>query len=350
MNPDWRAFLESRAATVTETGALFDAAPVEPDCALVDLSHLGLIAVGGPEAQAFLQGQLSNDLRELSDGHSQLSSHCSAKGRMLASFRVLRIEQSIFLVLPRIQLGPLLKRLRMFLLRAKATIDDASDALVCFGIIGTCADQALGALFGALPPGDNDLVTAGDAHLIRVPGAVPRFLFIGPAAQAQTLWQQAADQGEGQVVEANADAWALQDIRAGIPTVYPETSEQFVPQMTNLQLIDGVSFTKGCYTGQEVVARMQYLGKLKRRMYVAETETDRAPCPGDLLWVPDSRSEQAPGRVVDACALAPGRYALLVVVEIAAAEGGEVRLATADGQPGPVLALSAPPYGFPAEV
>lgn len=353
MNQNWRAFLESRSARIDATSddsgaqagtAVFPNAPVDAECALVDLSHLGLIAIGGPEAMDFLQGQVSNDLRELSDSHSQLSSHCSAKGRMLANFRALRIEDSLFLVLPRTQMEPLLKRLRMFLLRAKATIDDASDALVCFGIVGRCADGALGELFGALPSGDNDMTRSGDATLIRVPGPVPRYLFIGPAELAQGVWQLAAEQA----VEANADLWALHDIRAGLPTVWPETSDAFVPQMTNMQLIDGVSFTKGCYTGQEVVARMQYLGKLKRRMYTAEVETDVAPRPGDLLNVPGSKSEQASGRVVDARAIAPGRYALLVVVEISAAEGGEVRLAQPDGN-GPLLSIAAPPYGFPAE-
>ena len=355
MNLNWRAFLESRSASVSEPNgeardhagsAQFAGAPGDADCALVDLSHLGLIAVGGPQAADFLQGQVSNDIRELSDSHSQLSSHCSPKGRILADFRVLRIEQSIFLVLPRSQMEPLLKRLRMFLLRSKASIDDASDALVCFGVVGNCADAALGELFGALPAGDNDMTQAGAATLIRVPGLVPRYLFIGPAEQAQRLWQRAAEQA----IEANADLWALHDIRAGIPTVVPKTSDAFVPQMLNLQLIDGVSFTKGCYTGQEVVARMQYLGKLKRRMYTAEVESAIAPQPGDVLSVPGSTSEQAPGRVVDARAIAPGRYALLVVVEISAAEGGEVRLASDGTGDGPLLRLQAPPYGFPAEV
>jgi folate-binding protein YgfZ len=356
MNQDWRAFLEARSATVSEPdpdqhqddagAARFADAPSEADCALIDLSHLGLIAVGGPEATDFLQAQVSNDIRELSDTHSQLNSHCTAKGRMLANFRMLRIEQSLFMVLPRSQMAPLLKRLRMFLLRAKATIDDASDALVCFGIIGDCADAALGDLFATLPNDDNAMTRSGDATLIRIPGRVPRYLFIGPAQQAKTLWQSAA----GQALQANADLWALHDIRAGIPTVLPQTSEAFVPQMVNMHLIDGVSFTKGCYTGQEVVARMQYLGKLKRRMYIAEVESDRPPRPGDLLSVPGSKSEQAPGRVVDARAVAPGRFELLVVVEISAAEGGEVRLARESGDTGPLRRLKAPPDGFPVEV
>jgi folate-binding protein YgfZ len=347
MHPDWRAFLESRSAAVGDDGAARFAGAAapgsEPDCAVVDLSHLGLIAVGGPEAESFLQGQVSNDVRELSDAHTQLSSHCSPKGRMLANFRVLRIEESIFLVLPRSQMAPLLKRLRMFLLRAKAQIDDASDALVCFGLIGGCADAALGELFGALPQHDNAMSRAGDAALIRIPGVIQRFLFISPAEQAKALWQLAVT--EAGAAEANPDLWALHDIRAGLPTVLPETSDAFVPQMTNMQLIDGVSFHKGCYTGQEVVARMQYLGKLKRRMYIAEVQTDQAPQPGDLLSAPGSTSEQAPGRVVDARPAGPDTWQMLVVAEISAAEANDLHL----GDDGPRLRLQPPPYGFPAE-
>jgi folate-binding protein YgfZ len=340
MNQDWQAFLGARGATITDDGAArFDAAPADADCALTDLSHLGLIAIGGPEAADFLQGQVSNDVRELSDTHTQFSSHCSPKGRMLANFRLLRIEESLFLVLPRSQMDALLKRLRMFLLRAKATIDDASDALVCCGFVGSCTEGVLAGHFGEVPQGDNDMARAGDAALIRVAGATPRYLFIGPAADAQVLWEAATAAG---AVEASPDLWALHDIRAGIPTVLPETTDAFVPQMTNMQLIDGVSFHKGCYTGQEVVARMQYLGKLKRRMYVAEVDTDTAPRPGDVLSAPGSTSEQGPGKVVDARPSAPGHWELLVVAEIGAAEGYGLRL----GDNGPQLQIRAPAYGF----
>jgi hypothetical protein len=340
MNQDWQTFLTARGATIAAEGtARFDGAPTDPACAVADLSHLGLIAVGGPEAVDFLQGQVSNDVREVSETHTQLSSHCSPKGRMLANFRLLRMEETIFLVLPRSQMDALLKRLRMFKLRANATIDDASDALVCCGIVGGCADAALAERFGSLPQGDNDMVRAGDAALIRVAGSVPRYLFVGPAADAKTLWEGAVTAGAAQ---AGPDLWALHDIRAGIPTVVPETADAFVPQMANMQLIDGVSFHKGCYTGQEVVARMQYLGKLKRRMYIAEVDTDTPPKPGDVLSAPGSSSEQGPGRVVDARASAPGHWELLVVAEIAAAEGEGLQL----GADGPMLELRAPAYGF----
>ncbi|ESQ16144.1 MAG: hypothetical protein N838_06670 [Thiohalocapsa sp. PB-PSB1] len=189
MNQNWRAFLASRSADLSEPSdptqsgagsARFANNSLDLDCALVDLSYLGLIAIGGPEAEDFLQAQVSNDIRELSETHSQLNSHCSAKGRMIANFRMLRIEQTMFLLLPRTQLEPLFKRLQMFRLRADVTIDNASDALVCFGILGTCADAALTEVFGSLPAADNDMSRAGEAVLIRVPGNIPRYLFIGP--------------------------------------------------------------------------------------------------------------------------------------------------------------------------
>jgi len=347
MHPDWRAFLESRSARIGDDGAArFSTAPApgdEPACAVIDLSHLGIISVEGPEAEAFLQGQLSNDVRELSDTHTQLSSHCSPKGRMLASFRVLRTGERILLVLPRAQLDAVLKRLRMFLLRTKATISDTSDALVCIGVVGSCAESALGPEFGPLPGDTNGMRRSDDAALIRVAGPAPRVLLIGPPAQAQLLWQRAV--AEAGAVEADPDLWALHDIRAGLPTVVPETSDAFVPQMANMQLIDGVSFTKGCYTGQEVVARMQYLGKLKRRMYVAEVEADTPPAPGTPLAAGGSTSEQGPGLVVDARPTGPGRVAMLVVAEISAAEEGGLAL----GNNGPVLRLEPPPYGFRPE-
>lgn len=346
MHQDWQAFLESQGGRIGEDGAAhFDSASAQPACAVADLSHYGLIAIDGPEAQDFLQGQVSNDLREVTEIHTQLSSHCSPKGRMLADFRVLRVEDSLLLVLPRAQMDSLLKRLRMFLLRTNATIEDASDALVCFGITGSCAETSLIHAFGRLPEQPNAMVRAGDTALIRIADPSPRYLLIGPVESARAAWEAARAAG---AELANPDFWALQDIRAGLPTVLPETRDRFVPQMANMQLIDGVSFHKGCYTGQEVVARMQYLGKLKRRMYIAEAELGpdaEPPRPGAALSSSSSTSEQAPGQVVDARASSPGHWEMLVVAEISAAENGELRL----GDDGPLIKLSPPPYGFPAE-
>ncbi len=341
MNSEWQRFIEARSGVINVGDHIqFPAAPTEADCALMDLSHLGLIRVAGADAESFLQGQLTNDVREVSSSHTQLAGHCSPKGRMLANFRVLRLDETFYLQLPRIALPAALQRLRMFVLRAKVTVDDASDALVCIGLAGTCAPGALAQQVPDLPDTDHGMARADGLTVVRVPGPSPRFEILGAVDIVEPLWERL----EAQATPMGGTYWALLDIRAGVPTVYPETADAFVPQMTNMQLIDGVSFTKGCYTGQEVVARMQYLGKLKRRMYQAEVQTDTAPRPGDALHAPGSTSEQATGRVVDARPSGDGRYELLAVVEVDAAEAGEVRL----GANGPVLTIKAPPYGLPS--
>lgn len=342
MNSQWKRFVEEAHSGVVDAGdqTRFPAAPPEADCALMDLSHLGLIGVAGTDAQSFLQGQLTNDVREVSPSHTQLAGHCSPKGRMLASFRVLRLDDTFLLQLPRIALPAALKRLRLFVLRAKVTLEDASDTLVCIGLAGPCAPGLLAEHIPDLPGTGHGMARHGEFTVIRIPGATPRYEILGPAGAMEPLWEALATRA----TPMDGAYWALLDIRAGLPTVYPETADAFVPQMTNLQLIDGVSFTKGCYTGQEVVARMRYLGKLKRRMYLAEVESPTAPRPGDELHAPGSTSEQTSGRVVDARPSGAGRYELLAVVEVEAAESGEVRL----GAGGPLLACKAPPYGFPA--
>jgi folate-binding protein YgfZ len=342
MNSQWNAFLQARSAEIDDRGDVrFPGAPDAAECALCDLSRLGLIAVSGAEAEGFLQGQVTNDVRELSDTHTQLSSHCSPKGRMLASFRLLRLDDTFYLQLPRTKLDALLARLRMFVLRSKVTLADAGDGLAAMGIGGDCAPRLLAAHFPALPERENDMTRADALAAVRMPGPTPRFEILGPVPELGALWDALA--AEATLVDQNY--WSLLDIRAGIPTVYPETTDAFVPQMANMQLIDGVSFTKGCYTGQEVVARMQYLGKLKRRMYLAEAACDTPPGPGDELRSPASTSEQAAGRVVDARPAGNGRWELLAVVEIAAADEGDVRI----GPDGPLLTLKEPPYGFAAE-
>lgn len=343
MNNQWKAFLESRSARIDEEGNVqFPAAPAEADCALSDLTQLGLVTVSGPEAASFLQGQLTNDVVGLATDRSQIGGHCSPKGRMLAAFRIFKMDDEVYLQIPRNMVDAIVQRLKMYLLRAKATIENASDRLVAVGIAGDCAPSLLSSSLEAIPEHDNGLARSGELTTIRIPGGpVPRFEVLGPAPALGKLWDELA--AVASVV--NAEYWALSDIRAGIPSVFPETSDAFVPQMANLQLIDAVSFTKGCYTGQEVVARMQYLGRLKRRMYRAQVRADLLPRPGDALYCPSSSSEQATGRIVDARTNAKGDCELLAVVEIEAAEAGEVRLG---GPEGPLLSFSEPPYGFPA--
>jgi len=344
MNSVWKTFLESQSARIDDADKVhFPDAPVEADCALMDLSLLGHIAVSGPEAESFLQGQVTHDVTCLSPAVSQFGSHCSPKGRMLASFRAFRQDYTIYLQLPRTQVKVVTQRLRMYLLRAKATIEDASERFIAIAVAGSCTPSLLASCLDAVPTRGNEVTRDGELITIRIPGPTPRFQLLGGPAPAalEGLWDDLATTA----TVVNADFWSLLDIRAGIPTIYRQTSDAFVPQMANLHLLDGVvSFKKGCYTGQEVIARMQYLGKLKRRMYLAQVSTDHPPVPGDTLHAVSGRSEQAIGRVVDARVNGKGDYELLAVAEIKAAEHGEVMLFGPDG---PLLSFHDLPYGFP---
>lgn len=343
MNSEWRAFLESQSARIDpDNQVCFPAVTTTGEDRLVDLSDLGLIAADGPDAVDFLQGQLTNDVRELSDRHTQLSGYCSPKGRMLANLRLIRLDETYLLQLPRTRLEPILTRLKRFILRSRTRLTDVSDDWVILGIVGPGAARRLADLCGPLPELGNGLARFEELALIRIPGAPVRFQLLGPPNRVKAIWQEL----RGQAEPADTDYWRLLDIRAGIPTVYTATAELFVPQMANMHLIDGVSFTKGCYTGQEVVARMQYLGRSKRRMYLAKVDSETPPRPGDELFSPDTHSQQGTGWVVDARAAGDNHFELLAVVEIESAEQDHVHLG---GIEGPLLHLTPPPYGFPAD-
>ncbi len=309
-----------------------------------DLSHWGLIAARGPDTERFLQGQLTCDVRQATSERSLPGAYCSPKGRILASFRLFRRGDATYLELPGPLVAPTLTRLRKYVLMAKTTLEDASDALARFGVAGPHAATLLHAALGAIPESINGVIHAGvsDAEsvtVIRLFGPIPRFELHGPAQRLAEIWNALRPN----VTLAGAEPWRLLDILAGVPTVYPETVEAFVPQMTNLHLLQGVSFQKGCYTGQEVVARTHYLGKLKRRMYLARVDSPTPPRPGDPLFSPQADASQSAGRLADACRHPEGGYAVLAVALIECAEHGVLQLGNTSG---PVLRLEPLPYGF----
>jgi len=315
----WHDFLNSRAVSI-ETNSASNSVTNR----LFDLTHLGFIAVRGADAATFLQGQLTNDIRAVTATQSQLSGCCTQKGRLLALAHVLRISDDFYLQLPAERQSALRKHLKNYILRSKVTLDDASAELLRIGLAGADSAALLANCGLQLPDAVNALTRSGDVHVMRLAGALPRVEIFGDFQAISALWNQLT---AAQVRPAAPAEWRLFEILAGIPQIYDQTAEAFVPQMLNLQLLDGISFRKGCYTGQEVVARMQHIGTLKRQMYRAEVTTDTPPQPGDELFCAASTSQQASGRVVDAAPLGAGRYALLAVVEISAVASGEaVRL------------------------
>ena len=312
------------------------------DHVLCDLSHYGLIRVNGSDAEGFLQNQFCNDVRKVSLTHSQLNGYCNPKGRVLALFRLFRQGDDYLLRLPREILEPTLKRLRMFVLMSKVTLEDDSDAQVSIGYSGADAARHLADALGSAPAEIDECLHTETLTVIRVRGPQPRFEIHGSEAAVHELWDTLSPQAR----PAGSMAWTLLDIHAGLPEVLAATQEAFVPQMLNLQALDALSFHKGCYPGQEIVARMRYLGKLKRRMYRAHTDTDTCPRPGDNLFAEGSASGQGVGKVVLAETTPTGGVDLLAVIEIASAEQGGLRLHDANG---PLLTLQDLPYSIEEE-
>ncbi|MDH3947799.1 MAG: folate-binding protein [Gammaproteobacteria bacterium] len=331
MNTHWQNLLEQQGAKLNGDQVVgFGDSNAErqataSDHVIADLSHYGLIEAEGEEARDFLQNQFSNDLRLVTESQSQISAYCSPKGRMLAAFRIFQQGEKFYLRLPRSILEPTLKRLRMFIMRSKVTLEDASDKLASFGFAGPEAQQRLGEILDNIPTETNTVAENPGLSVIRLPDPTPRFEIHGEPDAAIALWNHLAQQA----TPVGADCWVWLDIQAGVPEVLPATVEAFVPQMVNLEALDGISYKKGCYPGQEVVARMHYLGKLKRRMYRAHVNTDAVPSPGDNLYSP-AETDQSVGKVVEAQPNPNGGVDLLAVIQIATADSGDVRLAATE--------------------
>ncbi len=341
MNQQWTNFLESQTATTGDSGEIsFKQGDQLTDCAIFDLTHLRLISVTGADAAIFLQGQLTNDINKVNSEHHQMSSHCTHKGRMLANFRVFSHDGAFILQTPDDTSAALIKRLSMFVLRSQVHIQDVSDRMVAIGLSGECATALLGERFSSIPEIPGAAVEESGMSLLSLPGEHPRYEIIGQTATIQSMWEELSTRAR----TTNHAVWSLLEIRAAVPTVYSTTAEAFVPQMLNMQLIDGVSFTKGCYVGQEVVARMKYLGELKRRMYLARVDTERQPQPGDELFSDtDEQSGQGIGRIVMSAPSPQGGYELLAVVAASSFQDKALHLEHISG---PLLEFLPMPYAF----
>ncbi len=348
MKAEWQAFLTDAGAEIADNQVITFGNPereqrvIHSGLVFCDLSHHGLIEVTGEEAADFLQGQLTNDIRDVSEKHSQLSAYCTHKGRMLANFRIFKRDDSIYIQLPLSLLETILKRISMFILMSKVTMKDSSQSLIGMGVSGPKADQQLAQFIPELPAEVDDVTQVNGYTVIRVGGTVPRYEVYGQLDAMKSLWAQLDVDG----APVGCGPWENLDIQAGIPTIYPQTSEAFVPQMTNMQFINGVNFKKGCYSGQEVVARMQYLGKLKRRMYRVRVETSETVKPGDKLFREGSSSGQGTGTIVSAQPDPDGFHYALAVIDINDAESGALQLHDADG---PGVILETLPYNTDIE-
>lgn len=299
---------------------------------LIPLPELGVVAVTGADAVVFLQAQLTNDVARLRTDQMQLSGYCTPKGRLLATFHQWRTEDTVFLRMPREVIASFIRRLSMFVLRSKAKVSDVSEQWATYALLGTEAARTLQDAGIAVPEAPYASSISRDLRVDRLlptPAGLQRFLLTLPADARLSLLTD--------VARAPASRWWLSEIEAAVPTVFAATQEKFVPQMVNFEVLGGVDFKKGCYPGQEIVARSQYLGKLKRRMHVAHVDSADVQAGADVFV---DGSPQPAGTVVMAAPSTTGSE-LLFEAPLDRIEAGPLHVQSANG---PRLTLRPLPY------
>ena len=282
------------------------------------LGYLGILRLTGADVVPFLQGQLTNDMRRLSADQCLLAALCNPQGRILALLRVWQQPSEVLCLLPRELIAPVGEALRKYVLRAKVRIAAAGEELAVAGSMRPEALRDVG--LSAPAPGHH----AHDAGITRV----------GIAQDASRHWiigsESALRERLGPGIDAGAEfelRWRGADIEAGLPQVYAATREAFIPQMLNLDLLDAISFSKGCYTGQEIVARTQHLGRIKRRLFRVDL-AQAGPEIGAVLKLPDGRS----GRIAESASIADRHLALAVMNLEPAVEAEGAAASTVQGQ------------------
>jgi tRNA-modifying protein YgfZ len=333
MTSNWPDFLQQQtlaALPTTDSGNPSFVAPL-PD--------LGLIAVTGEDAASFLHTQLTNDVQNLTTGQARLAGYCSPKGRLQATFLMWKSGDSIFLQLPRDMQAALQKRLQMFVMRAKAKLADVTDAYVTLGLAGNAVAATLAPWFPTLPDAPYAKIDNQHGSLIRVTDAnsAPRYQWITSPAIAIAAWPSLSSSLQA----VGAQAWRLSEIQAGIPQITVPTQEQFVPQMINFEVVGGVNFKKGCYPGQEIVARSQYLGKLKRRAVLASVEAIDIAAATEVFSSNDP--DQPCGMIVNAEADSAHSSSCLLEIKLAALDSGTIHLGSVNGAQ---LQVQALPYSI----
>lgn len=335
MQSDWKTTVQG--ATIEDSGLATDLAATAQGTVLCRLDQFATLRVSGIDAQSFLQNLLSNDIRNVSETQAQLSSFNTAKGRMLATFLIWRDTDGYLLQLPATLSEALRKKLSMYVLRANVKITDAGNEVISLGLSG---------LQQFLPKDCLELPPLGVTHSAELGCGIirlgeTRFLLNTTPEHADTLWQTLTVGAK----PVSSLCWDWLNIRSGTPVIQPETQEQFVPQMVNFDLIGGINFKKGCYPGQEIVARMHYLGRLKRRMYLAHIDADVASMAlsGDELYSAEMEG-QACGMIANAAPAPGGGYDVLAVVQIASCDTHTVHLGSLQG---PALSFEALPYPLP---
>jgi len=344
MHPSWQTYLQSHQAIIKDHCVMHygdmttELENTQTETIMADLSHYGLICFSGEDAQTFLQSQLTCDVREVSLHKTQYGSYCTPKGRILASFLLWQKGDDYFMQLPASLRASIQKRLSLYVLRAKVQLADASDTLVRIGVAGLNTAALIEEITGSKFNSDQPLSVIDFEKISILHLSKNRMELITPVENAPIIWERLNKHAK----PVGVSCWNWLDIQSGIPVILPEIQEEFLPQMINLDAIGGISFKKGCYPGQEIVARTQYLGKLKRRMFLAHISTTVAIKAGDELYSIDM-NDQSSGRIVNAVSSPNGGFDVLAVIQQSSIDSCEIHWQSLNG---PVLEINSLPYSL----
>ncbi len=342
MNSVWQTHLLNHHAIIENSCVVHfgditaELKDTQTETIMTDLSHYGLIHFSGEDAHTFLQSQLSCDVREISLQKAQYGSYCTPKGRILASFLLWQQGNDCLMQLPISMCASIQKRLSLYVLRAKVQLNDASDTLIRIGIAGKNAVAMIEEII------DSQLNPYQPMHVMHTEKISILFLsqhrmeLIIPAENAPIIWERLAQFTK----PVGISSWDWLNIQDGIPMILPETQDEFLPQMINLDSIGGISFKKGCYPGQEIVARTQYLGKLKRRMFLAHISTTEVIRAGDALYSSDM-DDQSSGNILNAVLSPNGGFDVLAVIQQSSVDSNEIHWQSLSG---PILEIEVLPY------
>lgn len=351
MQQEWKDNLLAAGAIINDDNQLsFGHSEPEPSAlnesthTICPLPQLGLIKVSGDDANSFLQNQFTNDINHVTANKGQLSAWCTPKGRALATFVIHQYNDDYYLALAADKLEASIKRLRMYVMRSKVTLDDVSQQVISFAVAGAnIAEKLQDYGFDQTPEADYETVQHPQydtLRVIRLPSATPHFVVYADVETAIALWNTLTN---ADVIPVSDNAWQHLNIVSGLPLVTEASSEAWIPQMLNLQVINGVSFTKGCFPGQEIVARLKYLGKNKRRLYRLALDTSELPATGERIVTEDGTEA---GKVLNAAFNPEGKVEVAAVLKIAMADNVDSKALYLTEQGGAGVSVLDLPYAI----
>lgn len=288
---------------------------------MITLTHWGLLEITGPDAKTFLQGQITCHMDNVTPVQGVFAGHCNLKGRLQSLFQIIQIENEAapcyLLIMPREMISPTKQQFKKYALFSKVSFSEKSEAMP---LIGICSDNNE---WSTLAPNAclTQSVAAGNYTVIRLQDDLPRFIIVCHSLAVYETLFPALQQNHSMIASGQ---WEAYDIAAKLPTLYPQTIDTTLPHHANLVALGGISFDKGCYLGQEIIARMHYKGKIKKHLYVARVESPTAPLPGAPITVANGNENLAPGLILRVASNATN-HQLLVVIDDEEAKSGSLQ-------------------------